>query len=257
MDHLHSEQISVVPQSSRRSELGDDSYNGTPISLSNNGDIEQAGGSSPSKASTREDRVRPTTYNPLYGLVEGVKRGSTDWSAYKNYDQYMQLTYLNIRCSSHETALPCRDRLKKSCITFLTWNGGHCRARKSRYVNYWLFLTYQLIWLQCERVSKETNGWLLVAAQHPNSTGQFIHYASSRLRREAKDDTKELVKQFQTTINSLMTARRKDALEMGRALEISRQELVEKEEEVRRQGDEIRDKDALLAKYKDILGIKM
>lgn len=96
-----------------------------------------------------------------------------------------------------------------------------------------------------------------MAAQHPNANGQFIHYASSRLRREAKDDTKELVKQFQATINSLINARRKDALEMGRVLESSRQELAQKEEEVRRQGDEIREKDALLAKYKDILGIKM
>jgi hypothetical protein len=52
-----------------------------------------------------------------------------------------------------------------------------------------------------------------------------------------------------------MNARRKDALEMGRALESSRQELAQKEDEVRRQVNEIRDKDALLAKYKDMLGI--
>jgi hypothetical protein len=56
-------------------------------------------------------------------------------------------------------------------------------------------------------------------------TGQFIHYSSSQLRRKAKDDTKELVKQFQATINALMNARHKDALEMGRVLESSRQEL--------------------------------
>ena len=54
-----------------------------------------------------------------------------------------------------------------------------------------------------------------------------------------------------------MNAHCKDALEMGRALEISHQELVEKEEEISRQGDKIREKDALLAKYKDIVGIKM
>lgn len=53
-----------------------------------------------------------------------------------------------------------------------------------------------------------------------------------------------------------MNARRKDALEMRRVLENSRQELAQKEEEVRKQGDEIREKDALLAKYKDMLGIK-
>jgi hypothetical protein len=57
-------------------------------------------------------------------------------------------------------------------------------------------------------------------------------------------------------MNALMNACRKDALEMGRVLESSRQELVQKEEEVRRQGDEIREKDALLAKYKSLLGIE-
>ena len=53
-----------------------------------------------------------------------------------------------------------------------------------------------------------------------------------------------------------MNARRKDALEMGRVLESSRQELAQKEEEVRRQCDEIREKDYLLAKYKGMFGIK-
>lgn len=94
-----------------------------------------------------------------------------------------------------------------------------------------------------------------MAAQHPNASGQFIHYTSPQLRREAKNDTKEIVQQFHTTVNSLMNAHCKDALEMGRALEISRHELAQKEDEVRKQVDEIREKDALLSKYKDMLGI--
>ena len=94
-----------------------------------------------------------------------------------------------------------------------------------------------------------------MAAQHPNASGQFIHYTSLRLRSEAKDDTKEIVQQFYATVNSLMNACRKDALKMGRALESSRQELTQKEDEVHRQVNEIRDKDALLVKYKDMLGI--
>ena len=52
-----------------------------------------------------------------------------------------------------------------------------------------------------------------------------------------------------------MNARRKDALEMGRALESSRQELARKEDEVRKQGEEICEKDDLLAKYKGMLGM--
>ncbi|KIM71633.1 hypothetical protein PILCRDRAFT_830226 [Piloderma croceum F 1598] len=109
--------------------------------------------------------------------------------------------------------------------------------------------------VRSECVSKETNAWLFVAAQHPNASGQFIHYTSPRLRRKEKEDTKEIVQQFHATVNSLMNARRKDALEMGRALENSRHELAQKEDEVRKQVDEIRKKDALLAKYKDMLGI--
>ena len=89
MDHSHSEQISTEPQFSQGSELRDDSYSSTPTGLLDNGEhIEQEGGSSPSKSSTRDDRVRPTTYNPVYGLVEGVKCGSMDWSTCKNYDEH-------------------------------------------------------------------------------------------------------------------------------------------------------------------------
>ena len=244
MDHPHSEQIGAVPGASRESVVKDES-NSAPIRLLNAG--KQSVGSSPRKSSTRDDRVRPTTYNPLYGSVEGVKCGNTDWSMHKNYHQYMQLTHLNIRCSSHETTSPCRDRLKESHIVLLTWNGGYCHLCKFTYI-------YLQRLAPC--IPKETNGWLFFAAQHPNTTGQFVHYASSRLRRKAKDDTKELVKQFQVTINTLMNARHKDALKMGRVLENSRQELASKEEEVRRQGDQIREKDALLAKYKDMLGIE-
>jgi hypothetical protein len=88
MDHSHSSQISTAPQSSQGSEFRDDSYSSTPMGLLDNGaHIEQEGGLSPSKSS-RDDRVRPTTYNPVYGLVEGVKRGGTDWSTYKKFDEY-------------------------------------------------------------------------------------------------------------------------------------------------------------------------
>ena len=88
-------------------------------------------------------------------------------------------------------------------------------------------------------------------------TRQFVHYASSQLQCKVKDDTKKGVKQLQVTINTSINARHKDALEMGRALDISCQELVQKEEEVDRKGDKICKKDTLLAKYKDILGIKI
>ncbi|KIM86077.1 hypothetical protein PILCRDRAFT_86727 [Piloderma croceum F 1598] len=200
MGHSHSEQIGTVPQPSQGLELGDNSYNSTPIGLLNNGERIGQGSSSPSKSSTRDDRARPTTYNPLYGLVEGVKRGSMDWNVLRPKPLH-----------------PAETDSRKAASRF-------------------------------------SRGMEDIV--HPNAARQFVHYASSRLRREAKDDTKELVKQFQATINALMNAPRKDALEMGRVLESSCQELAQKEEEVRRQDDEIREKDALLAKYKGMLGIE-
>jgi uncharacterized protein YbcC (UPF0753/DUF2309 family) len=103
---------------------------------------------------------------------------------------------------------------------------------------------------------------LFVAAQHPNATGHFVHYESPRLRRDAKEDTKQLINQFNVVISGLINARRKDALEMGKALakadkeaESSRQALAQREVELREQHDEIRDKDALITKYKALLGL--
>jgi hypothetical protein len=47
------------------------------------------------------------------------------------------------------------------------------------------------------------NCWLFVAAQRPNANGQFIHYASPRLRRDAKEDTKQLAQPFNSTSRSM------------------------------------------------------
>ncbi|KZP25726.1 hypothetical protein FIBSPDRAFT_733519 [Athelia psychrophila] len=109
--------------------------------------------------------------------------------------------------------------------------------------------------IQSERLSMETNSWMFVAAQHPNANGQLIHYTSPRLRRDAREDTVAFVQQFSVIINGLVHARRKDALEMGKALETSRREVVEKAALVQSQGEEIRSKDDLISKYKAILGL--
>jgi hypothetical protein len=113
----------------------------------------------------------------------------------------------------------------------------------------------------------ETSCWLVVLAQHPNAASHFIHYESPRLRREAKNDTKELLENFNITISSLMNARRRDAIEMGKALalaerqksnadaevESSRQALERQTEMLRRKEMEMAEKDAIIAKYKALL----
>jgi hypothetical protein len=65
-------------------ELEGQSYSNTPAHASVNGEqVGEGSASTPSKSSKADDRVRPTTYNPLYGFVEGAKRGNMDWSAFK------------------------------------------------------------------------------------------------------------------------------------------------------------------------------
>jgi hypothetical protein len=114
----------------------------------------------------------------------------------------------------------------------------------------------------------ETNCWLVVLAQHPNAAGHFIHYESPRMRREAKADTKKLVTDFNMTISSLISARRKDAIEMGKALalaekqrgdaeaeaESSHQALERQQDELQKKETEMAEKDMIIAKYKRILG---
>jgi len=87
------------------------------------------------------------------------------------------------------------------------------------------------------------------------------------MRRDAKADTKDLISHFNLTISSLMGARRKDAIEMGKALalvekqkdnaeaeaENSRQALERQKDELRRKETEMVEKDAIIAKYKAIL----
>jgi predicted short-subunit dehydrogenase-like oxidoreductase (DUF2520 family) len=115
--------------------------------------------------------------------------------------------------------------------------------------------------LQCERASTETSCWLIVAAQHPNASAPFIHWESPRIRRDAKDDAKDIIKRFNMTITSLMNARRQDALEMGKALaeaqkrgEDAEVEAESSRQALKKQESELAAKDAIITKYKMILG---
>ena len=101
-----------------------------------------------------------------------------------------------------------------------------------------------------------------MAAQHPNASGQFIHYASPRLRREAKSDTQQLVNKFNIVINGLISARCKDALELGKALAQANQTIQDTQAEADAaspalglQTRELEEKDALIARYKSMLGL--
>ncbi|KII92990.1 hypothetical protein PLICRDRAFT_62370, partial [Plicaturopsis crispa FD-325 SS-3] len=155
----------------------------------------------------------------LFGHVEGARRGNDEWKI-----------------------------VRTKALRPLEPNSRQAAARFAR--------TMEEIIIRCERSSHETNSWLFIAAQHPHASAQFVHWTSPRLRRDAKADVTDLVNRFQTMINSLINARRKDAFEMGKALEDERTRRNEAEKEaessrqaVQQQEAELKDKNALIAQY--------
>jgi len=89
---INGERVDEVPESTQapsfvidlQLELEGQSYSNTPTRASvNDEQVGEGSVSTQSKSSKADDRVRPTTYNPLYGFVEGAKRGNMDWSAFK------------------------------------------------------------------------------------------------------------------------------------------------------------------------------
>jgi len=89
----------------------------------------------------------------------------------------------------------------------------------------------------------------MIAAQQPSSSSATTHYTSSRLRRDAPDDTLSLINNFQVLTSNLLTAKREEALQLAKKLaeaerqaEASRVALEEKMAEIAR-------KDELIAQY--------
>ena len=68
---------------------------------------------------------------------------------------------------------------------------------------------------QCENISNETGCWLYFAAQHPTASAPFIHYASPRLRRDAKPQVTEIQQQLVKMFSALQTSRRQEAMELA------------------------------------------
>ncbi|KAG6809251.1 hypothetical protein H0H92_001002 [Tricholoma furcatifolium] len=78
--------------------------------------------------------------------------------------------------------------------------------------------------MRCERLSEETGCWLLLLAQLPTSKA-LTHYSSSRLRRDAKSDTLQIINQYQTTIRTLLAAKRDEAITIQKWYEDARRDL--------------------------------
>jgi uncharacterized protein YbcC (UPF0753/DUF2309 family) len=60
---------------------------------------------------------------------------------------------------------------------------------------------------------------LYIAAQHATATSGFTHYASPRLRREAKSQLGEIQQQFNNMSTALVTSRRREAMDLAMQLQ--------------------------------------
>lgn len=80
----------------------------------------------------------------------------------------------------------------------------------------------------------------MLAAQHSSSGSAATHFTSANLRREAMDDTLEIINKFRLVTSSLLQAKRQDALEIAR-------QLAESNERVRNLQEQVASQEAALA----------
>ncbi|KAG6809447.1 hypothetical protein H0H92_000227 [Tricholoma furcatifolium] len=100
--------------------------------------------------------------------------------------------------------------------------------------------------VRSERLSEETNCWFLLLSQLPTAKG-LIHFSSSRLRREAKDDVTRIVNEFQLVTRSLLAAKRDEAAAILKRYDESQAKLD-------KVNMELADKNAELERYRAMYG---
>ncbi|KAG6807450.1 hypothetical protein H0H92_007513 [Tricholoma furcatifolium] len=150
---------------------------------------------------TTADRIRITRKNAVYNKVIGAMRGS----------QVLEIP---------------RSKPLRSPIDDVAAN----TRRFNRIVTD--------IIMRCKCLGEETGCWLLFLGQLPSSKA-LTHYASSRLRREAKAETINVINQYQALICTLLAAKRCEAVtiqkrfdEVQKDLDLAQQELALKEAEL-------------------------
>ncbi|KAJ3504075.1 hypothetical protein NLJ89_g8131 [Agrocybe chaxingu] len=126
-------------------------------------------------------RIRVSQRNPKFGFVEGAMMGTGP----------MKLPRL-------QDARPPQTDLAKA------------KKRFNRVMG--------TVISRAERLAEETDCWLIVIGQQPGE-GPALHYTSSRLRREARNEATAIVDQFQQLTYALNLARTQDALQLQSAYE--------------------------------------
>ncbi|KAG6823802.1 hypothetical protein H0H92_009000 [Tricholoma furcatifolium] len=203
----HASRTTETPDSRNTEALLDDDeedfWNPSPNPDSrgeNDGTPPISGQTTPSKPTTA-DRIRVTRKNQVYNKVIGAMRGS----------QVLEIPRSKPLCA------PIDDV-----------------AANTRRFNH---IVTDII-MRCERLGEETGCWLLFLGQLPSSKA-LTHYASSRLRREAKAETIDVINQYQAIIRTLLAAKRYEAVsiqkrydEVQKDLDSAQQELALKEAEL-------------------------
>ena len=86
----------------------------------------------------------------------------------------------------------------------------------------------------------------MLAAQHSSSGSAATHFTSANLRRDAMDDTLEIINKFRLVTSSLLQAKRQDALEIAK-------QLAESNERVRNLQEQVASQEAALATANSLL----
>ncbi|KAF8697716.1 hypothetical protein AX14_001274 [Amanita brunnescens Koide BX004] len=172
-------------------------------------------------------RVRVTAQNPAFGVVEGAMRGSQKLGKYVFTISHILLTLI------WTTEIRRPNMLRPRMMDRAT-----ATKRFHRELNN--------IIARCERLSQETNCWLVLAAQHSSSGTAATHYTSPNLRRDAMEDTLGIINKFQSVTSSLLQAKRQDALEIAR-------QLAEADKRVRSLQEQVATQEAALAAANSLL----
>ncbi|KAK7033998.1 hypothetical protein VNI00_012428 [Paramarasmius palmivorus] len=140
-----------------------------------------------------QPRIRPCKSNPVYGLVDGAKRGCETWG-------WVCTGFLTFLILTDLLDVP---RKGPKLDTLATW--ADCNKRFNEKM--------QAILRLAEEMAEETGCWVYLAAQMPTGRHQYTHYTCRRLRKEAPGPINDInaiaYKMFQGLVNS----RRKDVLQ--------------------------------------------
>ncbi|KAJ3570349.1 hypothetical protein NP233_g4469 [Leucocoprinus birnbaumii] len=134
-----------------------------------------------------------------------------------------------VMCSNHE----------------FRWSFHTCRAaqglfKSSTHASKRFARVIRQILTRIENLAVETGCWIYLAAQHATAVTPFIHYASPSLQTKAGPKLDIIHTNFSIIMKTLVTSRRREAMELMLELEEQKEklELAQKEAEVARKDAE-------------------